>query len=154
LRCGKEESFDIVSDPNAESTSTSLVSRSVATEHAVSANRLVTQIIALEGFEKSVSIECPDELAVRTGGKLEIEQEAITIVLRATDSRATDSEPHDCLERMKQKRSRLVGGARKGGRGEAQGTESFFEGELRVASCELRVASCELRVAELVCKRR
>lgn len=71
---GEEEPFDFVGEPNAEGSSTALVSSSVATKDAVGANGLASRVLALEGLEESMSIERTDVLAVRAGNEFEIEQ--------------------------------------------------------------------------------
>jgi hypothetical protein len=74
LSCAEEEPFDFVGEPNAEGSSTALVSSAVATEDAVGANGPASRILVLESLEESMSIERPDVLAVRAGRELEVEQ--------------------------------------------------------------------------------
>lgn len=69
-----EEPFDFVGEPNAEGSSTALVSSSVATEDAVGANGLAARVLVLESLKESMSIECPGVVAVRAGNNCEIEQ--------------------------------------------------------------------------------
>lgn len=70
----EKEPFDFVGEPNAEGSSTALVSSTVATEDAVGANGLAARVLVLEGLKESMSIQRPDVLAVRAGGEFEIEQ--------------------------------------------------------------------------------
>jgi hypothetical protein len=72
LSCAEEEPFDFVGEPNAEGSSTALVSSSVATEDTVGTNGLAARVLALEGLNESMSIERPDVLAVRAGVSLRL----------------------------------------------------------------------------------
>ena len=81
--CIEKESFYFIGDPDTESSATALVAATVATVDTESPDRFLSEILFVVSSEKSVSIQCPDLLAVRTRRALKQSTPFVSLLLRS-----------------------------------------------------------------------
>ncbi len=80
--CIEKEPFYFIGDPHTECSATAFVAATITTEDAESPNSFLSEIQLVVSFEKSVSIQRPGVLAVRTRRAFEHSKPPIPLLLR------------------------------------------------------------------------